>query len=660
MEKLENFKFQLVILLICEILILGLLAILGVESHVILMMGLVIAFNVILVIWVMIRYDREKKNRDIDLSRILGNDAKDALVFGEVGILVYDENMNVTWLNDFLTQRGLNLIGKKISTWNTILNDLFIDDADSVMFHDGDYVYEVSQKENSTVLFVKDVTLYEKLKETYSQRKTVLGLIQLDNYLEVSQYEDESMNSQMNTRLRQPVLDWAKEYGIAIRRIRSDRFYAVLDEKIYQAILNDRFSILNTVRKNSSEIGVNVTLSMALARGEKPLAELDESVISLMELTQNRGGDQVAVKKDDSEVKYYGGTSEATEKRSRVRARVMAKAVRDAFQEANNVFIVGHKNMDFDCMGANLALSRIASRYEKKVYIVSESGGIEEQCSQALKTFESELKTRHRFINDIEAAKMIKDDDLVIAADFHNPSHCNAPLVLEKTTKVILIDHHRRSDAFIDNPLLVYVETSASSVSELITEFLPYMGHKVDISETEAMFLYLGILIDSNRFKARTGARTFEACAVLRTLGVDPNVAEDLIKENIEEFEEKSFIMRYGKVVYDHLMLAAVSENQILSRTMMSKCADNMLAIKGIEASFVIGYTAINTVCVSARSKGNMNVQKIMEAMNGGGHFTAAALLRENTTVETIEMELMKVIEEQLKEELENESHFVE
>lgn len=528
------------------------------------------------------------------------------------------------------------------------------------MFHDGEYVYEVSQKVNSTVLFVKDVTRYEKLKETYTKRKTVLGLIQLDNYLEVSQYEDESMNSQMNTRLRQPVLDWAKEYGIAIRRIRSDRFYAVLDEDIYQAILNDRFSILNTVRKNSGEIGVNVTLSMAFSRGDKSLAELDESVISLMELTQNRGGDQVAVKVDDSDVKYYGGNSEATEKRSRVRARVMAKAVRDAFLDANNVFIVGHKNMDFDCMGANLALSRIANGYKKKVYIVSESGGIEEQCNQALKTFESELKARHRFISDIDAAKMLKDDDLVIAADFHNPSHCNAPLVLEKATKVILIDHHRRSDAFIDNPLLVYVETSASSVSELITEFLPYMGHKVDISETEAMFLYLGILIDSNRFKARTGARTFEACAVLRTLGVDPNVAEDLIKENINEFEEKSSIMRYGKVIYDNMMLAAVSDEHIISRTMMSKCADNMLAIKGIEASFVVGYTDKNTVSVSARSKGNMNVQKIMEAMNGGGHFSAAALLRENTTVESIEMELMKVIEDMLKEEVENESHFVE
>ncbi len=660
MDKLENFKFQLVILLICEILILGLLAVLNIDVQTIILMSVLIAFNVFLVVWVMIRYDREKKNRDLNLSRILGNDAKDALLFGEVGILVYDENLIVTWFNDFLASRGLQLIGKKLSSWNPAINDLFIDGVDVVTIHDGEYIYEITQKENSTVLYVKDVTECENLKVLYHNEKSVLGLIQLDNYLEVSQYEDETMNSKMNMGLRQPVIDWAKENNMVIRRIRSDRFYVILNEEIYQNILENKFSILNTIRENSNEIGVNVTCSMAFARGKRTLAELDETVMELIELTQNRGGDQVAVRLDEGEVKYYGGNSEAAEKRSRVRARVMAKAVRDALQEAHSVFIVGHKNMDFDCMGANLALSRIAAGYQKPVYIVSESGGIEEQCLEAIHYFGPELKDRHHFISEAEAVRMMKNDDLVIAADFHNPDHCNALGVLDKAGKVILIDHHRRSEKFIDNPLLVYVETSASSVSELITEFLAYMPHAVDISPQEATFLYLGILIDSNRFKARTGVRTFEACAVLRNLGVDPNVAEDLIKENIEEFEEKSSIMRFGHVVFDHMMIAAVNTETFLSKTMMSKCADAMLSIKGIEASFVIGYTKENTVSVSARSKGKVNVQKLMEKMNGGGHFSAAALQRENTSVENIENELIQHIEETLKEETNHESHLTE
>lgn len=660
MEKIENFKIQLIILLIFEVLIIGLLAMLGVNLIVIFMMSCVILFNVFLVVWIMIRYDRENKNRNLDLTRILGNDANDALLFGEVGILVYDENLIVTWINDFLEERNIDLIGKKLSSWNSDLNKLFVDNIDNVMIHDKEHVYDVSRKENSTVIYVKDVTLYENMKSTYQSRKTVLGLIQLDNYLEVSQYEDENINSQMNTQLRQPVLNWAREYGMVIRRIRSDRFYVVLNEEIYEKIVEDKFSILNVVRQNSQEMGINVTMSMAIARGDKTLAELDEQVISLIEMAQNRGGDQVAVREDDQDAIFFGGNSEATEKRSRVRARVMAKAIRDALQETKKVFVVGHKNMDFDCMGANLAVSCIAQGHDKEVYIVSQSGGIEEQCSQALKQFDSELKRRHHFITEQEAMKMMKEEDLVFAVDFHNPDHCNAPAVLEKAQKVILIDHHRRSEKFIENPLLVYVETSASSVSELMTEFLPYMPHKVVVNEIEAMFLYLGILIDSNRFKARTGARTFEACATLRSLGVDPNVAEDLIKENIQEFEEKSSIMRYGRVVFKNMMLAAVTDKAVVTRTMMSKCADSMLAIKNIEASFVIAYTAENTVCISARSKGNINVQKLMETMNGGGHFSAAALMRENTTVEAVEEELMNVLKKNIEEELSNESHLAE
>ena len=659
MEKLENFKLQLAILLACELLILGLLFVLGVDILFVFMMLFVIVFNVFLVAWTIFRYDREKKSNDEHIVRVLGSDAKDAFMFGEVGMIVYDENLVVSWYNEFLANRGLDIIGKKLSNWNPKINELFIGDVDVVTIEDDGYWYEITQKENSTILFVKDVTDYEVMKKVYNNTKKVLGLVQLDNYTEIALYEDETINSQMNVNLRQPVIDWAKEHGIAIRRLKSDRFYIIFNEEIYERILSEKFSILNKIRNNSEAMGLNVTMSMAITRGDKEVAELDEKLFELMELIQNRGGDQVAVKTNDEDVKYFGGNSEAAEKKSRVRVRVMAKAIYDALQESKNIFIVGHKNMDFDCMGANLLLSRIASGYEKNVYIVSESGGIEEQCLEAMKLFSHEFNERHNFISDIDAAKMIKKDDLVIAADFHNPDHCNAPLTLEKSSKVILIDHHRRSDKFIDNPLFVYMESSASSVCELVTEFLPYLSHKVDVSSKEATIAYLGVLIDTNRFKARTGSRTFEACAALRMLGVDPNEAEDLIKENIEEFEEKSAIMRYERVIFDNMMIAPVTRKETVTRTMMSKCADNMLLVKGIEASFVIGYTGENKVAVSARSKGNINVQKIMEAMNGGGHFTAAALLKENTTVEAIEEELINTIRKMIEEDY-NESNITE
>ena len=657
MEKLENFKLQLAILLASELVILGLLLVLGIDILFVIMMFLVILFNVVLVSWTIIRYDREKKSNDEYISRVLEMDATDAFAFGQVGIIVYDENLVVKWHNEFLAERGLDIIGKKISTWHPKINELFVGDVDEVVIEHNGFWYEITQKEDSTTLFVKDISNYETVKTLYDRTRTVLGLIQLDNYTEVSLYEDETINSQMNVNLRQPVIDWAKGHGIAIRRLKSDRFYVVLNEEIFSEIKKEKFSILNTIRTNSENMGLNITLSMAITHGIKTISELDEELFELMELIQNRGGDQVAVRFNDEDVKFYGGNSEAAEKKSRVRVRVMAKAIYDALKETKNVFIVGHKNMDFDCMGSNLLLSRIAQGYDKNVYIVSESGGIEEQCLEAMKLFADEFNSRHKFISDADAAKMIKKDDLVIAADFHNPDHCNAPITLEKANKVILIDHHRRSDKCIDKPLFIYTETSASSVCELVSEFIPYLSHKVNISEKEATIAYLGILIDTNRFKARTGSRTFEACAALRAFGVDPNEAEDLIKEDIKEFEEKSAIMRYEKVVFDNMMIAPVLRKEFVTRTNMSKCADELLHVKGIEASFVIGYTGENKVAISARSKGKVNVQKIMEAMNGGGHFTAAALLRENTTVEAIEEELISTISKMKEEEENHESN---
>ena len=658
MDRLENFKIQIIIILAAEAVLNGLLYFFGFSA-----MGFVFSaclfFNAMLIVWVIVRYERDKKNRDIDISRVLGRDAKDALIFGKTGIIIYDEQYNVTWINDFLEEKGINLIGKRLSNWNPLLNDLFTGDVDVVKINDEGNVYEVTRKEDAQVLYVKDITEFDTINTKYQEERLVLGLLHLDNYMDISQYEDEAKISSMNSSLRQPLVEWAKKYGMVSRRLRSDRYLVILDEHIYAEILKDKFSILNLVRNNATANGVAVTLSMAFARGSSDLQMLDTMANDLLELAQSRGGDQVAVKVYGGDVKYYGGNSEAQEKRSRVRVRVMAQAIKEAILDVKRVFIVGHKNMDFDCMGSCLCMSRICAANAKEVYIVSESGGIEPQLDNAMHVYAPVLNDRHRFISEEEAMSIASKDDLVIAVDFHNPNHCNAAQLLSFVDKVIVIDHHRRSEAFIDNPLLVYVETSASSVSELVTEFIPYSSSRLDLSEAEATIMYLGILIDSNRFKQRTGSRTFEAAAALRKMGVDPIEAENLLKEDFSDFEAKTNIMKYGKLVFDTMIVAAVDNNEIISRTMMSQVADYLLNIKGIEASFVIAKTAENVVGVSARSR-DVNVQLIMEAMHGGGHFTAAALSREDTTVALINDELMATIKKSTEEENENESNLTE
>ena len=274
MDRLENFKIQIIIILAAEAVLNGLLYFFGFSS-----MGIVftacLLFNAMLIVWVIVRYERDKKNRDIDISRVLGRDAKDALIFGKTGIIIYDEQYNVTWINDFLEEKGINLIGKRLSNWNPILNDLFTGDVDVVKIKDEDSVYEITRKEDAQVLYVKDITEFDTINSKYQEERLVLGLMHLDNYMDISQYEDEAKISLMNSTLRQPLVEWAKKYGMATRRLRSDRYLVILDEQIFAEILKDKFSILNLVRNNATANGVAVTLSMAFARGSSDLQMLE-------------------------------------------------------------------------------------------------------------------------------------------------------------------------------------------------------------------------------------------------------------------------------------------------------------------------------------------------------------------------------------------------
>lgn len=654
MEKLENLKIQALLLFVLQVIATIVVYFLG-STNLAYTLGISVSLNGLIVFWIIYRYDKVKQEINIDISRILGQDAKDALEYGELGIVTYDDNYEITWVSEFLIQRNYDIIGKKAGSWFEVINDLFKSSVDKVIAKDGMYTYEIFKKDNSQVLYVKDITSYNNLYKKYSSESIVVGLLHLDNYMEVSQYEDEAKLSLINANLRQPLVDWARKYGMLIRRLRSDRYLVILDEEILNKISKDHFNILNTIRTASSEIDAAITLSMAFAKGTKDLTKLDIMVNDVLELALTRGGDQVALRKYGDETKFFGGNSEAQEKRSKVRVRVMANALREAILDSENVYIVGHKNMDFDSMGAALFMSRLVTSYDKKAYIVSKSGGVEAQLANTLETVGKSINNRHYFISDSEASKKLKRNDLVIVVDHHSPSQTGAPLLIEKCDKLVIVDHHRRSTNFMENPMLVYVEASASSVSELVAEFIPYCNN-IDINDTEATILYLGILVDTNRFKTRTGSRTFEACAILKKYGVDPTKAEESLKEDFDEFIEKSAIINNSIRVHDNIVIATSDDNKYTSRTLMSQVADYFLTIKGIEAAFVIGREGDKFVNISARSKGIINVQIIMESLGGGGHFTMAALQKESVNIDEMKQILENRIDEYILEEKDNET----
>lgn len=650
MKYMEKIKVQVAIIAGLEIFALILLFALGLYSTAISLVVILIV-NIMLVFWITYEMQNEKETQDITISKVLGSEAKGAFDFGKVGIIIYDDSYLATWISDFLISRNINLIGKKVTSFVEEINELFQGDIDTVTGeYDGNY-YEITKKEEGHVLFVRDISRMTVLANKYEKESLVLGMIHMDNYADILAFEDEAKTSSINVNLRQPIFDWANSYGIVARRLKSDRFLLILNEEIYAKLLANKFDILAQTKNKAQEIDVAITLSMAFARGHCDVDSLDKTVTELLELAQSRGGDQVAVKAYGGSTKYYGGSSESKSSRSRVRVRVIAQALKGIIDDSEEVFITGHREMDFDCIGACMAISSLISAYDKKAYIVSGSGGLEYHVSEGMKLYGDELKKRHEFISDEDATKMYKKNSLVIVVDYHNPNQSGAPKLIEKAKRFVVIDHHRRTESFIEKPLLVYLESGASSTCELTTELVVQQPQPVNINEYEAMFMYTGILIDTSRFKVHTGSRTFDACSRLRNWGADMMEAENLLKEDYKEFREKTNVLKYSRVYHDNLLIACVDDKQIMNKSLMSMSANDMLEVKNIEASFVVARISDNETAISARSKGVVNVQLIMEQLNGGGHFTAAAVQKQGLNTLELKKQLESAIDAYLNEE---------
>ena len=617
---------------------------------------LVLIAEALITVYLLDYFQSANEEESIGLEKYLGGSYAEAYLVGGVGMMNYDENYVITWQSELFKERGLDRIGSKLLTWLPEANDIISGETEKVSVTIDQYVYEVSKRENAPTIFFKDITLLNKYRGKYNEEHVVLGLASFDNYEESTMYADDADIANINATIRTPLNEYFQKFGVFLRRLNNNRYLLVLNEKIYREIAADRFSILNIVSKASQKAEVSITLSMAFAKGSSNFAELDETVTKLMDLAQTRGGDQVAIQVVGEDVKYFGGSTEAAEKRSRVRVRVMAHALRDLIQHSSNVIICGHKNADFDCIGSAICLSKMASAFNKPVSIIAKTGGIEEKLDAAMKGNEKELAEDITFVTEGEAINQLKDDTLVIMTDHHNILQSNGAKLLEMAERIVVIDHHRRSTDMGVKPILIYIEAGASSTCEILTEMIPFVSSKVDISELEVTFMLAGMTIDTRKWRERTGVRTYDAASALRKLGADPQVAYDYLKDTYDEFVLKSAIMNASERYPDGIVIAAV-ENEKITRSIMSQVADSLLSIQDVKAAFVIAQdksTGINSI--SARSNGEINVQAIMEAMHGGGHMTAAATQRKDATVKELKEELINIIEQQ-KKEAEDESN---
>ena len=601
-------------------------------------------------------FEELSEEQAIGVKNVLGASAEEAYLTGGVGMVIYDDNYLITWMSDLFKVRGITRVGERLTSWLPETGSILSGDSDTAVVTLDDYVYEIRRKSDEPILFFHDITKEYTYKQTYTNERVVIGLASFDNYEESVQYVDEAEASMINAAVRTPVTDYCQSHGILAKRLNNYRYLLVLNESIYSECIKDHFAVLNKVRKAAQEKDVSITLSLAFARGSGDFDELNDMVTNLLDLAQTRGGDQVAVQMKGEEVKYFGGSSEAAEKRSRVRVRVMAHSLKELIYQSSNVIIAGHKNADFDCIGSALCIAKMVQALHKPVCIITKSGGIEEKLNATMNKYKKELSEEFSFVSESEALNQLRPSTLVIMTDHHNVLQSNGAKVEENARKVVVIDHHRRSTDMGVKPVLIYIEAGASSACELVTEMVPYISNHVDISELVATIMLTGMTIDTDHFHVRTGARTYDACSVLRQYGADPQLTNELLKDTYDEFNIKSKVIACAQQYSGGVVVATYGEKGI-SRSLMSQVADTLLDIQGVEAAFVLANSDSSETCISARSAGKINVQVIMEKMHGGGHRTAAAMQRNKTNLENVKKELLNAIEEYRKEEEDHESN---
>ncbi|MFC5589982.1 DHH family phosphoesterase [Sporosarcina soli] len=569
-----------------------------------------------------------------------------------IAILLVNEKNMVEWANPFAMKvfDSDSLIGDELfnlsGQFRAILKGSKTADPFITV---GERTYKVIYKAEEKLIYLFDVTEQVEIESLYYADRTVLGIMLVDNYDDLSQAMDDQTRSQLNSLVTSLVNRWGTENGIFVKRIASDRFLVVFNEATLAELEKTKFSILDDIREKTAEQSTALTLSIGVGTGSTSLTELGELAQSSLDLVLGRGGDQVAIKRHDGKLKFYGGKTNPVEKRTRVRARVISHALRDLIQSSDKVFVMGHKMPDMDAIGAAIGVRKMARMNNIEGYIVVNFNELDGSVTRLMDEIDRDVSLASQFIQPEDALPLMTERSLVIIVDTHKPSMVIDERVLEKAEKVVVIDHHRRGEEFINNTMLVYMEPYASSTAELVTELLEYQPKNEKLTMLESTALLAGIIVDTKSFTLRTGARTFEAASYLRTFGADTVLVQRLLKEDIETYIARSKLIETVELLEGGIAIAKGKDQIAYGPVLIAQTADILLTMQGIGASFVIAPREDGKIGISARSLGDLNVQLVMEELGGGGHLTNAACQLEAETVQEAVDMLKSVLETRME-----------
>lgn len=515
----------------------------------------------------------------------------------------------------------------------------------------GEYVESKEKQKNDnkeymTTLYFIDETKNILLEQKYNNSKLCVGIIMIDNYEEIMQRLSDEDKPILTAQIERNLYDWAATFEGLIIKSERDTFILLLQQKYLKQLEEDKFNILDKIKEIEIPGKVQSTLSIAIATEESSNYEKYKTAQSIIDIALGRGGDQAILRKDGKYI-FFGGRTQELEKRTKVKARIVANALQELMEEAENIFIMGHTNSDIDAMGASLGVYRLARTIGKQAYIVNTTFG--STLDSFLQTAKEDEEYQKTIIGKDEAIEKINENSLLVVVDTHKTSYVDVPELLEKTNKIVIIDHHRRGTDFIENALLTFHEVYASSACELVTELLEYSEQEIKLTQLETEGLYAGIMMDTKNFTFKTGVRTFEAAAYLRKCGVDIIKVKKWFQSDLETYNKISEIVANAEVINDTIGISIYDKEEPDTSLICAKSADELLTISNITASFVIGNLG-DKICISGRSIGDINVQLILEKLGGGGHITLAGAQVEGMSIEETKQELINRINEYFTE----------
>ncbi|HGM3506337.1 TPA: DHH family phosphoesterase [Clostridioides difficile] len=600
-----------------------------------------------------------------NLSLDIDETTKKAIINLPIPLCILEFDGNISWYNgkfyDMIGQK--DLLDKNIEDIVKNLNLRKVLNENKEMYTEINYkekeytiIYNViknDQEKNPKYLMILywiDKTEYLKVKQDYDDEKNAMMLIQVDGYDEVLKSAAEDKRALINVEVEKILSALESTSNGALRRTSKDKFFLVMHKKELKKLESEKFSILDTIRHIDYGNNLPVTISIGIGIDGDTLNENLKLATGALDLALGRGGDQAVVKTKDKFV-FYGGKSKAVEKKTKVKSRLIGHALREVIQQSDQVYIMGHKYPDMDAMGAAVGVYDICKSCNKTANIVLQS------VNESIEIFINKINKinennyyKKLFIGKEEAIDNCTKNTLVVVVDTHRPNYTECEELLKLSEKIVVIDHHRRGVEFINDAVLLFHEIYVSSTCEMVTELVQYMDEDVTINKLTAEGLLAGISLDTKNFAFKTGVRTFEAASYLRKVGADTIEVKKFFNSDVKDFIIKAEIIQSTKIINNRICLAYSSTEIDSINVIIAQTADELLNIKEVEASFVLGEKD-DTVFISARSLGQINVHVLMEKLGGGGHIDIAGAQLKNVSLKEAYKMVNKIIEEYLEEE---------